>query len=186
MHWNGFRRCKSLFRIHSSVKNQFSMNHQSLNQYFFINTIISFSANFSSDAQFLFFQFVARELKWYPAPKVLFLSSHGIPQSIMQWIHNQGGARYQIILLEDEKFFCFSHVSLWLSHLLRINFKLTVFIFFVFWNINSEIRDPKSRLKRHHKSIENIRRKISSWQNYSHRYHLQIDAEKKRKLNIML
>ena len=90
------------------------------------------------------FQSVARELQklisrtesplsllsWYPT---------------MLWIHNQGGARYQIILLEDEKFFCFSHVSLWLSHLLRINFKLTVFIFFVFWNINSQIRDYQNQ-----------------------------------------
>ena len=109
------------------------------------------------------------------------------PPLTMLWIHNQGGARYQIILLEDEKFFCFSHVSLWLSHLLRINFKLTVFIFFCI--LKHKLRNqrlPKSRLKRHHKSIENIRRKISSWQNYSHRYHLQIAVEKKRKLNIML
>ena len=143
MHWNGFQCSKSLFIRHSRVKNQFSMNHLSIN-YFFTNTIILFSLNFSSDDQFLFFQFVARELQklisrtesplsllpWYPT---------------MLWIHNQGGARYQIILLEDEKFFCFSHVSLWLSHLLRINFKLTVFIFFVFWNINSEIRDYQNQ-----------------------------------------
>ena len=77
MHWNGFQRSKSLFMRHSKVKNQFSMNHLSIN-YFFTNTIIPFSVNFSSDDQFLFFQFVARELQ-------KLISRTESPLSLLPW-----------------------------------------------------------------------------------------------------